>query len=151
MIADSSQGAYSRGTACVVLPSLQPGSYTLIPSTFEAGVAAEFKLRVHASFATDVKLLPQEAAGRFTKLMRGKWTETSAGGGPRNASYRTNPTYRVMVPSACLMRCVAFALVFLGLTQGAEEQIHTQGPPSATSANARRSHQRDDLCCRTRR
>ena len=116
VIADSSQGAYSRGTACVVLPSLQPGFYILIPSTFEAGVPTSFTLRTHASFTTEVKLLPQEDAGRFTRLVRGKWTETSAGGGPRNASYRSNPTYKLVAPSACLVRCVAFALVSLGLT-----------------------------------
>lgn len=133
-----------------MLSSLQPGSYALIPSTFEAGVAADFNLRVHASFAIGAKLLPQEDAGRFTKLIRGKWTETSAGGGPRSTSYRTNPTYRFVVASACLFRCVDFAPVFFGTAQNAEEQTCTQSAPSAGSASARCPHERDNLCCRAK-
>jgi calpain-7 len=62
-------GDYRRGSAALET-TLEPGSYTIICSTFEAGQTGKFKLSVHSSLnePPNPRLLPPEGSGRLTSI-----------------------------------------------------------------------------------
>lgn len=60
-----SSGEYRRGCAVADLPRLEPGVYTVVCSTFEAGQQAEFALRVTSMVPVTLKAVPADAAGRL--------------------------------------------------------------------------------------
>ncbi|KJZ75993.1 hypothetical protein HIM_04449 [Hirsutella minnesotensis 3608] len=59
----ASSGEYRRGCAVIDLPSLEPGLYTMICSTFVAGQTAAFTVRVSSMTPVSMDLLPANAAG----------------------------------------------------------------------------------------
>jgi calpain-7 len=62
-------GDYRRGSAALET-TLEPGSYTIICSTFEAGQTGTFTLSVHSSLnePCNPRLLPPEGSGRLTTI-----------------------------------------------------------------------------------
>ena len=62
-------GDYRRGSAALET-TLEPGSYTIICSTFEAGQTGTFTLSVHSSLnePSHPRLLPPEGSGRLTTI-----------------------------------------------------------------------------------
>lgn len=58
-------GDYRRGCAMATIPSVDPGIYTLICSTFEAGQTADFSLRVSSMVPLKIDPVPSDAAGRL--------------------------------------------------------------------------------------
>ncbi|RCI13701.1 hypothetical protein L249_7894 [Ophiocordyceps polyrhachis-furcata BCC 54312] len=60
-----SSGEYRRGCAIANVPILDPGTYTLVCSTFETGQFATFAIRVSSMSPVVLELLPVEAAGRL--------------------------------------------------------------------------------------
>lgn len=69
IIVDS--GDYRRGSAFAEVKSLDPGSYTIICSTFEANQKAPFTLRVDSSEPPVLKQLPPQYAGKISKRLAG--------------------------------------------------------------------------------
>ncbi|KAG6042020.1 hypothetical protein E4U41_007117 [Claviceps citrina] len=61
----ASSGEYRRGCAEVQIPELEPGTYTLVCSTFEAGQLARFVLRVASMTPVRVAPVPADEAGRL--------------------------------------------------------------------------------------
>lgn len=55
---------YRRGCALATAHDLEPGSYTIICSTFEVGQLGDFTLRVDSTAPTQLRLLPREGAGK---------------------------------------------------------------------------------------
>lgn len=47
--------------------------YTVILSTFEPQQLGEFSFSVESSESFDMKAIPQEGAGMYTKVIRGSW------------------------------------------------------------------------------
>jgi calpain-7 len=62
-------GDYRRGSAALET-MLDPGTYTIVCSTFDAGQVGKFKLSVHSSSETPPKLrpLPAEGSGRLVSV-----------------------------------------------------------------------------------
>jgi hypothetical protein len=60
-----SSGDYRRGCAMATIPSADPGIYTLICSTFEAGQTADFSLRVTSMAPLNIQSVPSDGAGRL--------------------------------------------------------------------------------------
>ncbi|KAH9820918.1 putative peptidase C2 family protein, partial [Teratosphaeria destructans] len=56
---------YRRGCCVAEVGAVDPGQYTIICSTFEAGQTADFTLHVESSTPSHVTLLPREGAGRL--------------------------------------------------------------------------------------
>ncbi|KAG5930695.1 hypothetical protein E4U42_000035 [Claviceps africana] len=61
----ASSGEYRRGCAEVNIPVLEPGTYTLVCSTFDAGQLARFVLRVASMAPVRVAPVPAAEAGRL--------------------------------------------------------------------------------------
>ncbi|KAG6004891.1 hypothetical protein E4U21_000618 [Claviceps maximensis] len=61
----ASSGEYRRGCAEVNIPELDPGTYTLVCSTFDAGQLARFVLRVASMTPVRVVPVPAAEAGRL--------------------------------------------------------------------------------------
>ncbi|KAG6219425.1 hypothetical protein E4U50_002182 [Claviceps purpurea] len=61
----ASSGEYRRGCAEVNIPVLEPGVYTVVCSTFDAGQLADFVLRVASMTPVRVAPVPADEAGRF--------------------------------------------------------------------------------------
>ncbi|KAG6018363.1 hypothetical protein E4U43_002522 [Claviceps pusilla] len=61
----ASSGEYRRGCAEVTIPVLEPGIYTIVCSTFEAGQLARFVLRVASMTPVRVAPVPAAEAGRL--------------------------------------------------------------------------------------
>ncbi|KAI9809684.1 MAG: hypothetical protein M1825_000116 [Sarcosagium campestre] len=59
-------GDYRRGCALTELPTLDPGAYTIICSTFDAGQLGAFTLTVASSAPCKLTPLAAECAGRLT-------------------------------------------------------------------------------------
>lgn len=52
---------------------LVAGDYTVILSAFEPRHMGAFTLKVDCSVSFDIKAIPQEGAGMYTKVIRGAW------------------------------------------------------------------------------
>ncbi|PNY24194.1 Calpain-like protease palB/cpr-8 [Tolypocladium capitatum] len=61
----SSSGEYRRGCAVADVPMLEPGVYTMVCSTFEAGQIATFAVRVASMVPVTLDPVPADAAGRL--------------------------------------------------------------------------------------
>uniref|UniRef100_A0A8H7TSI7 Calpain catalytic domain-containing protein n=1 Tax=Bionectria ochroleuca TaxID=29856 RepID=A0A8H7TSI7_BIOOC len=61
----ASTGEYRRGSAVADLAHIDPGVYTLVCSTFDAGHVAKFALRVSSMVPVTLEPIPAEAAGRL--------------------------------------------------------------------------------------
>jgi hypothetical protein len=53
-------------------PSLV-GEYTVVVSAFEPHHIGPFSLKVDSSYPFDLKPIPQEGAGMYSKVVRGSW------------------------------------------------------------------------------
>ncbi|KAF2399861.1 cysteine protease PalB [Trichodelitschia bisporula] len=65
-----SSGEYRRGSAFAEIVNLNPGTYTIICSTHEAGQLATFTLRVDSTVETLVKELMPENSGKIPQYLR---------------------------------------------------------------------------------
>ena len=61
----TSSGEYRRGCALADIPSIDPGVYTLVCSTFEAGQQAGFALKLSSMEPIELHAVPPDAAGRM--------------------------------------------------------------------------------------
>ncbi|CAH0041629.1 unnamed protein product [Clonostachys solani] len=61
----ASTGEYRRGSAVADIAHIDPGVYTLVCSTFDAGHVAKFALRVSSMVPVTLEPIPAEAAGRL--------------------------------------------------------------------------------------
>lgn len=102
--AESNGGAYSHGAATLSYEGLQPGRYALVPSCYDAGTNASYTLKIHSTCLIEPTLSPQEDAGRFVKMVRGRWTAATAGGNRSLSSYIDNPRFRIKVAAPCELR-----------------------------------------------
>lgn len=59
-------GEYRRGCALASIPRAEPGTYTIVCSTFAAGQTGSFTLRVGAGAPCAVEPIPAEEAGRLS-------------------------------------------------------------------------------------
>ncbi|KAJ7188874.1 hypothetical protein C8R46DRAFT_1056044 [Mycena filopes] len=92
----ATSGAYSYGLARLSKP-LQAGDYTIILSAFEPNQLGAFSFEVESSLAFDLKVIPQEGAGMYTKTKQGAWTAQNANGGPSFKHYAQNPVFELDV------------------------------------------------------
>jgi calpain-7 len=67
----ASSGEYRRGCALARVPLIDPGVYTLVCSTFEAGQAGDFSLLVSSAEPLELSAVPPNAAGRLRTTLRG--------------------------------------------------------------------------------
>ena len=85
-----SSGAYSYGLArvtktvsrkfplipfAVALKNSLAGEYTIVASAFEPHHMGSFTLKVDSSHPFDLKQIPQEGAGMYSKVVRGSWCD----------------------------------------------------------------------------
>ncbi|KAF8058758.1 hypothetical protein FPV67DRAFT_1523596 [Lyophyllum atratum] len=94
----ASSGAYSYGLARV-RKEISPGDYTVILSAFEPHHIGPFSLKVDSSQPFDIRPIPQEGAGMYTKVVRGAWKFKTAVGGSTSDRYSKNPIFEIDVPS----------------------------------------------------
>ncbi|KAJ7198567.1 hypothetical protein GGX14DRAFT_666051 [Mycena pura] len=73
------------------------GDYTVILSAFEPNQLGPFSLEVESSLAFDLKAIPQEGAGMYTKTICGAWNAQNAMGGPSFKHYAQNPRFEIDV------------------------------------------------------
>ncbi|KAL0930737.1 palb protein [Colletotrichum truncatum] len=59
----ASSGDYRRGNALVQVPMVDPGTYTVVCSTWEPGQLADFGMRVGSQVECQVQLVPTDGAG----------------------------------------------------------------------------------------
>ncbi|KAF2144597.1 uncharacterized protein K452DRAFT_356752 [Aplosporella prunicola CBS 121167] len=59
----ANSGVYKKHCAFAELRNIDPGTYTIACSTFEAGQEAKFELRVDSNVQCELKAIPQEGAG----------------------------------------------------------------------------------------
>ncbi|EJT96956.1 hypothetical protein DACRYDRAFT_59843, partial [Dacryopinax primogenitus] len=65
-------GTYNYGFGlCEV--AVKQGTYTVIVSSFEPGVLGQYKLQVECADPFEIKPIPQEGAGMFSKRVTGLW------------------------------------------------------------------------------
>lgn len=89
----SSSGEYRKGCAVVSIPGLQPGSYTLVCSTFEPGQIANFSARASSTVPITLEPVPPDAAGRLRKSLS------------LLGLHETEERYRIPINAAWLTRC----------------------------------------------
>jgi calpain-7 len=53
--------------------TLLAGDYTMVLSAFEPEHMGPFSLKIECSHSFDVKTIPREDAGMYTKVIRGAW------------------------------------------------------------------------------
>jgi calpain-7 len=99
-----SSGEYRRGCVVAEVPYVDPGDYSIVCSTFEAGQAAGFALRVTSMAAVRVEPIPADAAGRLQTPV-----------GPFNLSTRVDKL-RVQLSAQWLTR--ASACIHTGVSPG---------------------------------
>ncbi|OAV99768.1 hypothetical protein PTTG_11706 [Puccinia triticina 1-1 BBBD Race 1] len=74
VLADS--GSYTLGRAQLRVNQLLPGKYTIVPSTYQAGVIGLFKLQLECDLPlTRVESIPSEGAGMYKRVGCLSWEE----------------------------------------------------------------------------
>jgi len=63
-----------------------------------------FSLKVDSSYPFDLKPIPQEGAGMYSKVVRGSWEGETAAGGPSFDRYDRNPVFEVDIPSSTQLK-----------------------------------------------
>ncbi|KAH9481424.1 Calpain-like protease palB/RIM13 [Psilocybe cubensis] len=91
-------GAYNYGQANLSL-NITAGEYTIVASAFEPHYTGPFSLKVYSSFPIDLKPIPQEGAGMYSKIVRGSWEGQTAAGGSSFGKYSQNPIFELEIPS----------------------------------------------------
>lgn len=86
------------------------GDYTLIVSAFEPHHTGGYSLKFECSTPFDLKAIPQEGAGMYTKVTRGAWDTNTAAGGPAFQKYALNPRFELALPTSGQIKCVPNAL-----------------------------------------
>ncbi|KNZ64465.1 calpain-like protease palB/RIM13 [Puccinia sorghi] len=75
-------GSYTLGRAQLHANGLLAGKYTIVPSTYQAGVIGLFKLRLECDLPlTRVESIPSEGAGMYKRVGSLSWEEDRQGGG----------------------------------------------------------------------
>nr|GAT49101.1 predicted protein [Mycena chlorophos] len=92
----ATSGAYTYGLARLS-SALQVGDYTVVLSAFEPTQLGTFSLEAQSSLPFDLKPIPQEGAGMYSKSIRGAWTAKNAMGSPSFKNYARNPIFEVDV------------------------------------------------------
>ena len=89
-----SSGMYHHGMA-LCCGALRAGNYTVVVSTFEAGMTGEFALSVESTNPVTIKSIAQEGAGMFYRRLVGTWRRgVNAAGSPANKGYWSNPGWK---------------------------------------------------------
>ncbi|KAH9811680.1 calpain-like protease palB/RIM13 [Melampsora americana] len=74
LVADS--GSYTRGRAQLRTKGILPGKYTIVPSTFSAGVQGSFKLSVECELPLiNITPIPLEGSGMYKRVCSATWEE----------------------------------------------------------------------------
>ncbi|KAJ7108465.1 hypothetical protein C8R43DRAFT_905383, partial [Mycena crocata] len=128
----ASSGAYSYGTTLDLTVSAV-GDYTVILSAFEPSQMGAFSFQVESSLSFDLKAIPQEGAGMYTKSIRGAWNSQNAMGGPSFKQYSQNPIFEIDVQSVAELK---IRLQLLGARTTAAVNL-TIFPSSANGALGR--------------
>lgn len=76
------------------------GDYTLIVSAFEPHHTGPYTLKVECSTPFDLKSIPQEGAGMYSKIIKGAWDVKTAAGGPAFQKYALNPKFDLILPAS---------------------------------------------------
>ncbi|WVW79913.1 hypothetical protein I302_101883 [Kwoniella bestiolae CBS 10118] len=97
VVADT--GSYSYGMTYCDIPSVNPGTYTLVVSSFEPDHTGPFTVSFESTAPVDITPIPAEGAGMYSRIVNGAWTEHSAGGRPSARGYDRNPRIAVILPS----------------------------------------------------
>ena len=80
-----------------VMPELAPNEICVaIPSTFYPNVSLNWVLSVHSN-APEVQVREYQFAFHSRLLLPGKWSDKSAGGGPKHLSFINNPSFQVKI------------------------------------------------------
>ena len=97
-VEEASSGSYRNGCAILECPKLEPGTYTLVASTFDAGQIGPFILTIASSLPlTSLKSVPAEGDGMESKVLKGKFEAGSTAAGCHNhGQYDNNPAYRLI-------------------------------------------------------
>lgn len=66
-------GAYSYGMAYCDVSDVDPGTYTVIVSSYEPDTTGPFSLCVESSLPISLSPIPAEGAGMFSRTVSGKW------------------------------------------------------------------------------
>lgn len=88
------------------VPRLIAGDYTLIISAFEPRHTGPFALKVECSTSFDLKSIPQEGAGMYSKIVKGAWNAKAPHGGPALEKYALSTRFELMLPMPGQVRCV---------------------------------------------
>ncbi|GLB37855.1 putative peptidase C2 family protein [Lyophyllum shimeji] len=99
----ASSGAYSYGLARVT-KEISPGDYNVILSAFEPRYTGPFSLKIDSSLPFELRPIPQEDAGMYTKVVRGAWKRDTAVGGPTSDQYSKNPIFEIDVPTSSQLK-----------------------------------------------
>ncbi|KAI9016376.1 hypothetical protein CLU79DRAFT_763565 [Phycomyces nitens] len=87
-------GPYRHGFSYFELENIQPGSYTVVASTFEPDLVGKFILTVASLAPVTVDSIPAEGAGMFRKIIHGEWIcGYNAMGCVTHGNYSKNPRY----------------------------------------------------------
>ncbi|KAH9462212.1 hypothetical protein Pst134EB_006128 [Puccinia striiformis f. sp. tritici] len=80
LVADS--GSYTLGRAQLRVEQILPGKYTIVPSTYQAGVIGSFKLQLECDLPlTKMESIPPEGAGMYKRVGSLSWQEERQGAG----------------------------------------------------------------------
>ncbi|KZT61167.1 cysteine proteinase [Calocera cornea HHB12733] len=66
-------GTYNYGFG-LCEDQVRPGTYTVIVSSFEPDTLGQYKLQIECSQAFEIKPIPQEGAGMFSRRLQGRWS-----------------------------------------------------------------------------
>lgn len=75
----------------------------MIVSAFEPRHTCPFTLKVECSTSFDLKSIPQEGAGMYSKIVKGFWAARTSVGG---LGYVLSPKYELILPASGQVRCV---------------------------------------------
>ncbi|CAG8715755.1 6190_t:CDS:2, partial [Racocetra persica] len=88
---------YRCGFCYCEMEDILPGDYTIVISTFEAGLVGDYVLTVASNVKFNLNSIPLEGAGLFRRAIHGEWSGVNAMGCVNNTDYNKNPCYHIKV------------------------------------------------------
>ncbi|SNX85583.1 related to calpain-like protease PalBory [Melanopsichium pennsylvanicum] len=125
-----SSGMYHHGLALCSSTSNRHGGlraggqYTLIVSTFEAGIKADYRLCIESTSRVKLRSIPLEGAGMFHRRLNASWKSgVNAFGSQMNSRYFDNPTWMFTTPIGQGVLDLVARLKVERLTMGMNELV----------------------------